>query len=93
MEKYFTYVICSEVDGRYYYGQTSNLEKRIEDHNKGASTYTKRYLPWKLVAYKAVETRSEAMKIEKQLKNCKSKEKVNAFIVRHGFQKVIGPEK
>ena len=31
--KYYVYIIESEVDGRHYYGQTSDPEKRLHEHN------------------------------------------------------------
>ncbi len=38
---YFTYILQSEKDGRYYIGSTNNLENRLKRHNKGYSRYTK----------------------------------------------------
>jgi len=93
MERFYVYIIVSEQDGRYYYGQSSDLRERINQHNAGYSGYTSKYLPWKLVAFKDFTTRSEAMQMELKLKNCKSKLRVEHFLLIHGFQKVIGPEK
>ena len=33
--KYFTYVLHSQLNGTYYIGQTNNLSRRIERHNRG----------------------------------------------------------
>ena len=103
---YFVYILQSQKDSRFYYGQTQNLEKRLLRHNQGKSSYTKKYLPWKLFAYKPCDSRSEAMKYEKMLKNLHSENKMREFINRHQFvvpdrhppqsegsQEVIGPEK
>ena len=70
---------------RYYYGQTQNLVRRLDYHNTGKSVYTRNFIPWILVAYLTVETRSEAVRYEKMLKNLHSKSKVFAFIARHNF--------
>ena len=91
--KYYVYIIESEVDGRYYYGQSSDPEKRLHEHNTGRSGYTSKYVPWNLKALKEFPTRSLALKTERMLKNLHSKQRVEDFVVRHGFQKVIGPEK
>ncbi len=64
---YFAYILQSEKDGRFYKGQTQNLQKRLEYHNKGRSKYTKNFLPWKLYAYKVCDSRSEAIKFEKNI--------------------------
>ncbi len=82
---YFAYILQSEKDERFYKGQTQNLQKRLEYHNKGRSKYTKNFLPWKLYAYKVCDSRSEAIKFEKMSKNIHSTEKLIAFIKRHNF--------
>jgi len=83
--EYFTYILQSQKDGRYYYGQTQNLRKRLEDHKLGKSTYTKLFLPWKLFACKKCASRAEAMKFEKMLKNTHDVERMLKFIARHDF--------
>jgi putative endonuclease len=95
--KYYTYILFSEKFGRFYYGQTQNLDARIIKHNAGFVKSTARFTPWRLVAYKECTTRSEAFLLERALKNCKSREKVSDFIVRKQFtfigsQEVFGPE-
>jgi len=76
---FYVYLIESEKDGKYYIGQTSNLEERIEYHNSNWSKYTKHKGPWKLIGYKTFQTRSEAMKEEKKLKNMKNKEYIHKY--------------
>ncbi len=80
---YYVYIIRSQKDGRFYIGQTHNLERRIEQHNQGQSGYTKKYLPWELFAYKTYETRKDAMRNEKKIKNLKSRKRVMEFIQRN----------
>ncbi len=82
---YFVYILISEKDQRFYFGQTQDLDKRIDYHNSGKSTYTKKFIPWNLFAYKTVDSRKEAIKFEKMLKNIHSQEKVLAFIIRYKF--------
>jgi putative endonuclease len=65
---YWVYVIKSEIDGRLYKGLTSDISKRILEHNKGKSFSTKPYRPWKLIYSKAFEDRSSARDYEKYLK-------------------------
>ena len=82
---YFTYILVSEKDNRFYFGQTQNLWNRLDYHNTGRSRFTKSYLPWKLLAYKKLDSRTEAMKYEKMLKNLHHRSKVMDFIIRHEF--------
>ena len=42
-------------------------------------------MPWELFAYKDCESRSEAMLLEKKLKNLKSRSKLFEFIEKHKF--------
>jgi putative endonuclease len=36
-----------------YVGVTSDLKKRLAEHNTGKSRHTSKYVPWKLVTYVA----------------------------------------
>ncbi|TYA75033.1 GIY-YIG nuclease family protein [Seonamhaeicola marinus] len=63
------YVLRSEKDGRFYVGMTSNIERRLEEHNKGRTKSTKGYRPWKLFFFERFDTRLEARKREKYLKS------------------------
>jgi len=77
---YYLYIITSEKDGTYYIGQTKNLEDRIYRHNSGHSKATKSKRPWKLVYCKEFETRSEAVRYEKELKQKKSRKYIEQLI-------------
>lgn len=67
--KYFVYILYSPKHNVYYIGQTYDLDKRLREHNHPENTsYTSKYQPWELRGSIVVETRSQAMKIEKYLK-------------------------
>ena len=68
MKDYFVYILkCS--DGSYYTGITSNLEKRIEEHNTGIyKGYTSTRLPVELVYSNRYNDVNEAIRSEKQIK-------------------------
>lgn len=57
--EYFVYILESETDGRLYKGQTSDIEKRIIEHNLGKTKSTKGYKPWKLVYFETFETETK----------------------------------
>ena len=52
-----------------YVGHTSNLKKRLSDHNCGTTAHTDKYRPWKLVMYLAFEDELKALEFEKYLKS------------------------
>ena len=75
---YYVYILVSEVDGTLYTGQTNNLKERIRKHNKGQIKSTKAKIPYKLAYFEILESRSEAMQREWELKkkwNTKRKKK------------------
>lgn len=71
---FYTYVLYSSEHNKIYIGQSSDLQKRLFEHNTGMSKYTKRYLPWKIIFKEEFDSRSEAMKREKELKSQKGRE-------------------
>jgi len=77
---YYVYILKSLKDNSYYIGQTSNLENRVEQHNRGKSSYTKRKSPWKLVHYEKFHSRKEAMKRERDIKRKKSRKYIDNLI-------------
>ena len=70
----FVYVIQSSKDFRLYVGMTRNVEKRIEEHNKGLTPSTQFYRPWKLVYLEEYPDRISARNREKYLKSGSGKE-------------------
>jgi putative endonuclease len=71
---YTVYAIKSLIDSRIYVGLTENLERRLEEHNKGRTRSTKGYRPWKLIYKEEVKTRISARKLEKYYKSGCGKE-------------------
>ena len=68
-EKYFIYVIKSK-EGFHYTGLTSDLETRLEEHNKKSlSFWTKRGTEWKIIYEEEFNNYTEALKREKWLKS------------------------
>jgi putative endonuclease len=82
---FFVYIIESTESKRYYIGQTNNLEGRLKRHNQGRNLSTKAYIPWQLKWWKEYESRSEAIIIEKKLKNFKKRTEVEKFVIKNSF--------
>ena len=72
--EYFVYVLQSEIDGRLYKGQTSDIDNRLQEHNSGKTKSTKGYIPWKLVYFEKFGTIEEAVLREKFLKTGSGRE-------------------
>ena len=66
MNYYYTYVLQSESDSKYYTGYTNNIERRFEDHNNGKVESTKNRRPFKLIYFKHV-CRKRMRRIEKNI--------------------------
>jgi putative endonuclease len=66
---------CS--DHSLYCGVTNDLEARLSKHNKGVgSKYTRSRLPVELVAVRQNFTKTEAFKIEYQIKKLPARKKI-----------------
>lgn len=68
----WVYILRSESTGRHYCGQTSDLPKRIAQHNDPSNDLaktTKRFPgPWRLIWSKQVSNGSEAVLLERRIK-------------------------
>jgi predicted GIY-YIG superfamily endonuclease len=52
-----------------YIGLTGDLRKRLSAHNSGQSSHTKKFRPWRLVAYLAFSDEAKAIAFERYLKS------------------------
>ncbi len=66
---FYTYILKSLKDNTYYYGSTSDLNKRLKEHNSNKVKYTKGHTPYKLHYFENYATKSEAVKREKYFKS------------------------
>lgn len=72
----FVYMLrCN--DGSLYCGWTIDLARRLQEHRAGtASRYTRSRLPVELAWFRAMESRSEAMREEVRIKRLSRGEKL-----------------
>jgi putative endonuclease len=69
------YVLYSERFEKIYIGFTSDLEARFKSHNELATKgWTIRYRPWEIFYTEVFETKTAAMKREKELKSGRGRE-------------------
>lgn len=76
---YYSYVIKSKLRNYIYVGITSNLERRLLEHNLGKNRTTKPYTKFDLIVTESYNTRPEARQREKWLKSGEGKE----FLKKH----------
>jgi putative endonuclease len=77
---FHTYILHSESTGRLYIGSTSNLRRRIDEHNAGLATATKNRGPWRLVHSEEYATRSLAVRRERYLKTGKGRQELTHLL-------------
>ena len=65
---YYTYVLRSLKDGKFYVGFTKDLKLRFEQHNNGLVESTKPRRPLILIYYEACLDKNDATRREKYLK-------------------------
>ena len=65
---FYVYILKSLKDGQFYTGYTSDLKKRLDEHNKREVTSTKNRLPVKLVYFEGCLNQQDATHREKYLK-------------------------
>ena len=89
MSDWWVYMIQSikhgwKSDGVIYIGITTDIGRRIRQHNqnKGAK-FTRGRGPWTALACCSYDSRSEALKVEAQLKKLSHKEKLAAATYHH----------
>ncbi|MBI5858588.1 MAG: GIY-YIG nuclease family protein [Sphingobacteriales bacterium] len=71
---YYVYAIRSLSRNYIYVGFTNNIERRLNEHNKGENRSTAAYKPFELFFKERFETRIEARAREKYLKSGVGKE-------------------
>jgi putative endonuclease len=67
------YVILSELDHQFYVGFTSDIVKRIDEHNKGRNPSTKNRRPFKLIFLEYYLFKDDAQNREVYFKSSKGK--------------------
>ncbi|MBI2096938.1 MAG: GIY-YIG nuclease family protein [Candidatus Sungbacteria bacterium] len=63
------YILESKQIGRRYIGVSSDVVKRLEEHNNKKVRSTKAYVPWALIHKEEYATKREARVRELELKN------------------------
>lgn len=68
MQIYYTDVLLSLNDGKFYTGYTKNLRRRLEEHKNGEVASTKDRRPLELIYFEGCLSQADALHREKYLK-------------------------
>lgn len=83
MTKHYVYVLRSKVDQQLYVGLTDNLPARLEQHNAGLVSSTKRRAPFEILYWEGCLNRSDAAQREKYLKSAWGKRYLKTRLRRY----------
>ena len=67
------YILFSQKLNKYYVGSTSDIERRITEHNRGKEKFTKTGVPWDLVYKEELNDLKAARQREHFIKKQKSR--------------------
>ena len=70
---FYVYILLSKKDNKRYIGVTSDIQRRISEHDSGLVKSTKHRRPLELIHFEQFENKSEALLYEKKLKAKKGK--------------------
>ena len=65
---FYVYILFSRSKSVFYKGFSTDIEKRLDYHNSGKSTFTSMVADWELVYSKSFDIKREALQEEKRLK-------------------------
>jgi putative endonuclease len=79
---FYVYVLHSVSHDNIYIGFTSDLEARIKSHNELATKgWTIKFRPWNLIHAETFQTKSEAMRRERELKSSRGRNFIRENII------------
>ncbi|MFA5842003.1 MAG: GIY-YIG nuclease family protein [Candidatus Paceibacterota bacterium] len=86
---FYIYVLQSSYkEKELYIGYTSDLKKRLGEHNQGLNLSTKRYKPWRIIYYEACLDEGDARRREGYLKTTQGgrllKRRLKDFLYKQG---------
>lgn len=70
---FYVYVLRDSQSGSFYTGYTSNLRKRLSEHEEGRSTHTSKHGPYELIYFEGSLSSGDALAREKYLKSVMGK--------------------
>jgi len=66
---FYVYILTSQKDGSRYIGITTDVERRLQEHNNGGAEYTSTHTPYSLSWYCGFPDKNAALQFERYLKS------------------------
>ena len=85
MSKFYVYILFSESLNRYYIGSTQSIDTRLKKHLQSHKGFTAKAKDWLLVHSEAFETRTGAVRRERQIKKWKSRRMIEKLRIKTIF--------
>jgi len=63
-----------------YTGSTSDIKRRLTEHNNGESSFSKKYKPWKIICIEEYADLHEARLREKYFKTCAGRKRIKKIM-------------
>ena len=76
---YYIYILRLN-NGQLYCGMTKSINRRLKEHTRGSSPFTKKQLPVQLLHYEAYINKKDAEKRERYFKTTKGKSSLRAML-------------
>jgi len=76
----YCYILYSEKLNKYYVGSTTDITRRLEDHNRGKEKFTSTGLPWTLIYKELFEELKQARQRELYIKKMKIRKYLETLI-------------
>ncbi|HVX28058.1 MAG TPA: GIY-YIG nuclease family protein [Parafilimonas sp.] len=76
----YCYILYSTKLNKYYAGSTPDIDRRLQDHNRGKEKFTKTGMPWNLVYKEMFNDLKAARQRELYIKKMKSRKIIEALI-------------
>jgi len=80
---YYVYILQSQKDNSFNIGYTTDLIKRLKQHNSGESQATKPFRPYKLIFYESFLDRIDAENREIYLKGGYGRQTINGVLKKY----------
>ncbi|GAB4189034.1 MAG: hypothetical protein Kow00108_25360 [Calditrichia bacterium] len=81
---WYIYIIYSHSIDKFYVGYSDDPELRLKRHNMGWGRFTKRGIPWESVYLEKFDSKSGAIKREREIKKMKSRSYIENLIKNAG---------
>jgi len=79
---FYTYILINKSASKTYTGSTTNLGRRLSEHNSGKVSFSRAYRPYEIVHYEVFESQKEAREKEKFYKSTTGRRRLKVIIAK-----------